>query len=296
MPSLVRYLEPKHNSDVKANLLEKTIHSIRSEINESDYNGYKWKGYSSDQNKDNNCLNMGQGEYCTCQWGATPKLLNGVRVCSHTNPFNKSHITNTSTGCSDDTEPVAWGKEGSNAQGFSCLRFKDDSDTFCGTGTKFDSGKCISTVDITSGNASMCGTGTKFDSGKCISTVDITSDNASMCGTGTKFDSGKCISTVDITSDNASMCGTGTKFDSGKCISTVDITSDNASMCGTGTKFDSGKCISTVDITSDNASMCGTGTKFDSGKCKVDHLHGTFLGRILDNALGTTKQTTPDDP
>ena len=188
MTLLVRYLEPKKNSDVKDNFLKKTIDSIRSEINESDYHGYKWKGYSSDKNDDNNCLKMGQGEYCTCQWGTTPQLVNGDRVCrGQTNPFDKTHITTTSTGCSDNSEPVAWGKDGTNAQGFSC--FQDETDTFCGTGTKFDSGRCISTVDITS----------------------------------------------------------------------------------------------------DNASMCGTGTKFDSGMCKVDNLHGTFLGRILDNAFGTTK-------
>ena len=93
--------------------------------------------------------------------------------------------------------------------------------------------------------SSVCDIGTEFRDGKCVSTVDVTSDNASMCDTpGVAFRDGKCVSTIDVTSDNASMCDTpGVEFRDGKCVSTVDVTSDNASMCDTpGVAFRDGKC------------------------------------------------------
>lgn len=64
---------------------------------------------------------------------------------------------------------------------------------------------------------SLCGTDTRLQDGKCVSTVDVTSDNASVCGLGTMFKDGKCVSTLDITSDNASVCGPGTIFKDGNC-------------------------------------------------------------------------------
>ena len=38
-----------------------------------------------------------------------------------------------------------------------------------------------------------CGPGTAFQDGVCVSTVDVTSDNASMCGPGTAFQDGVCV-------------------------------------------------------------------------------------------------------
>ena len=89
--------------------------------------------------------------------------------------------------------------------------------------------------------SSVCDTGTAFQDGKCVSTVDVASDNASVCGTGTAFQDGKCVSTVDVASDNASVCGTGTAFKDGKCVSFM--TFNKASVCGTGTVFRDDKCV-----------------------------------------------------
>jgi hypothetical protein len=64
--------------------------------------------------------------------------------------------------------------------------------------------------------SSVCGTGTAFQDGKCVSTVDVASDNASVCGTGTAFKDGKCVSFM--TFNKASVCGTGTVFRDDKCV------------------------------------------------------------------------------
>ena len=38
----------------------------------------------------------------------------------------------------------------------------------------------------------ICGSGTEYRNGKCVSTIDVTSDNASICGSGTEYKNGKC--------------------------------------------------------------------------------------------------------
>jgi hypothetical protein len=111
--------------------------------------------------------------------------------------------------------------------------------------------------------SSVCSTGTKFENGKCVSTVDVASDNASICSTGTKFENGKCVSTVDVASDNASICSTGTKFENGKCVF------DGAHVCGPGTQVVHGVPLSTRErLVLDRAMMNCPGTcSFDDEVC-----------------------------
>jgi len=88
----------------------------------------------------------------------------------------------------------------------------------------------------------VCGLDTEFQNGKCVSTVDATSDNASMCDTpGVEFQNGKCVSTVDVTSDNAYVCGRHTVFSDGKCVSNV--------VCPTNYRLEeNGTCFGPLSI------------------------------------------------
>ena len=122
--------------------------------------------------------------------------------------------------------------------GFFKTELKPDS--LCGEDTTFQDGKC---TGIQVDPEVYCGEDTAFQDGRCMSTVEITSDNASMCGHGTVFWDGECTA---IQVDPKLYCGENTVFQDGeplgKCISTVEIPSVE-SMCGEGTALRDGKCV-----------------------------------------------------
>ena len=96
-----------------------------------------------------------------------------------------------------------------------------------------------------------------------MSTVDVSTDNASVCGDDMTFDTatGKCKVA-------ASVCDSDTtEWINNRCMSTVDVSTDNASVCGDDMTFDTatGKCKVA-------ASVCGANTKYNTTmqQCEKD--------------------------
>ena len=81
-----------------------------------------------------------------------------------------------------------------------CEKNRSEYSYKCGKGTIISGNVC--TVD-----ANVCGTGTKFENGKCILNT-----TASICGEGTTFENGKCI-----LANSGSAGGIGTVYIDEQC-------------------------------------------------------------------------------
>jgi hypothetical protein len=109
----------------------------------------------------------------------------------------------------------------------------------------------------------FCGKDTKWDGGKCVSTVDADAvlaavDKSKFCQEETTVAASAAVQALD----KSQFCGSDTKLENDKCVSTLDVTLDNegvvvaavqaldkSQFCGVRTEFDGERCVSTIGRT-----------------------------------------------